>query len=155
MVYPLQLTEIRSKELTQQEKAVEEKTKAIAAIQGNIETEKAKQRKLEKELEDIRALQPKVCGGRPCMGVLSHDLCTGHMIFTTILDIKLGLSYAGVSHDCHMTLQVSRVTQLKEQLKELDEKVNSEEKKLTSLKTSSQRSQHVVSREFKATQRKM
>ncbi len=54
-----------------------------------------------------------------------------------------------------MTLQVSRVTQLKEQLKELDEKVNSEEGKLRSLKTSSQRSQHVVSRELTAAQRKM
>ena len=47
------------------------------------------------------------------------------------------------------------MTQLKEQLKELDEKVKMEEGKLKGLKTTSQRSQHLVTRELTATQKKV
>ena len=52
-------------------------------------------------------------------------------------------------------LQVLKVTQLKEQLKELEDKVLSEERKLGHVQSGSQRSQHVVNRELTATQRNL
>ena len=47
------------------------------------------------------------------------------------------------------------MTQLKEQLKELEGKILLEEKKLGHTQGPSQRSQHVVNRELMATQRSM
>ena len=41
---------------------MEEKTKAIAGVQKTVEAEKSKQRELEKELDDIRSLEPKASG---------------------------------------------------------------------------------------------
>lgn len=50
-------------------------------------------------------------------------------------------------------MQVSNVMQLKEQLRELDEKISAEESKLGHLKTGSKRSHHVVNREVQEAQR--
>lgn len=47
------------------------------------------------------------------------------------------------------------VTQLRQQLKELEEKVRSEEDKLGRLKINSKRSQHLVNKELVAAQRNM
>lgn len=47
------------------------------------------------------------------------------------------------------------MSQLKEQLRELDVKITSEESKLASFKSGSQRSVHVVGRELNSTQKSM
>ena len=43
---------------------------------------------------------------------------------------------------------MTKVTQLKEQLEELDEKINVEESKFSNMKVGSSRSQHLVNREL-------
>ena len=55
-----QLSEIRSSGLAQRQTALEGKTKEISAVQQTIEAEKSKQKQLEKELDAIRNLEPKV-----------------------------------------------------------------------------------------------
>ena len=89
----------------------------------------AKQKQLEKDLEHIRSLEPKVT---PLVG-------------------KVSLQQPVRCR--HIYLQVSRVSQLKEQLRGLDEDISVEEGKLAELKTGSQRSYYVVNRELTAAQR--
>lgn len=55
-----QLSLIRSQGLPERQAALEEKKVTITDIQASITKEKERQAKLQKELEKIRTLQPKV-----------------------------------------------------------------------------------------------
>lgn len=55
-----QLSNIRSRAIPEREASLKEKADAIAAVQARVEAEMTKQKHLEKELEHIRSLEPKV-----------------------------------------------------------------------------------------------
>lgn len=55
-----QLSDIRSRGVPEREKALKEKREAIAVVQGRVEAESSKQKELERDLEHIRSLEPKV-----------------------------------------------------------------------------------------------